>query len=120
MLAEQAQAISANSRRKGKGGARGWGLGAEEDPNTQHLDPSPQPPFSYLSAPTSAAGTGTGRALVVAGRRVAVITDSAVGLEAVSRAVGTRPRARRGHVTHPGCWATDRATGLESVGWTVG
>src|SRR2546430_12045555 len=45
---------------------------------------------------------------------------SARRLQAVGRAVGTGTGAALRYVTRPGCWATDRATGLEGVGWAIG
>src|SRR2546430_17574434 len=45
---------------------------------------------------------------------------SARRLQAVGRAVGTGTGAALRYVTGPGCWPTDRATGLEGVGWAIG
>src|SRR5204862_225978 len=72
------------------------------------------------SARSSATYTGTDRALVVAGRRVAVIADSAVGLEPVRWTVGAGATAGLGYVTDPGSGPTHGGASLVRVGWTVG
>ena len=72
------------------------------------------------SARSSATYTGTDRALVVAGRRVAVIADSAVGLEPVRWTVGAGATAGLGYVTDPGGRPTHGGAGLVRVGRAVG
>src|SRR5204862_223 len=72
------------------------------------------------SARSSATYTGTDRALVVAGRRVAVIADSAVGLEPVRWTVGAGATAGLGYVTDPGGRPTHGGAGLVRVGWAGG
>src|SRR5438309_11861170 len=76
-------------------------------PRTQLENRVGQRPTLHNSA--GCAGTGAGRALVVAGGGVAVIAGSAVRLEAVGRAIGTRSCAHLRHVTDPHCWPTHRA-----------
>src|SRR5207247_8867777 len=87
-------------------------------PRTQLENRVGQRPTLHNSA--GCAGTGAGRALVVAGRSVAIITDRAVGLETIGRAPRARPSAGLCHVTGPRRWATDRGAGLQGVGGTVG
>src|SRR5712691_7910923 len=72
------------------------------------------------SARSSATYTGTDRALVVAGRRVAIIADSAVVLEPVRWTVGAGATAGLGYVTAPGGRPTHGGAGLVRVGWAVG
>src|SRR2546422_270117 len=66
------------------------------------------------------AGTGPNRALVAAGRGIAVITGGAVGLEAVRWAFGAGAAAGLGYVTGSRRWPTHHAGGLEAIGWAEG
>src|SRR5947207_1629910 len=66
------------------------------------------------------AGTRPSRALVAAGRGIAVITGGAVGLEAVRWAFGAGAGAGFGYVTGSHRWPTHHAGGLEAIGWAEG
>src|SRR6266568_1612379 len=66
------------------------------------------------------AGTGPNRALVAAGRGIAVITGGAVGLEAVRWAFGAGAAAGLGHVTDSHRRPTHHAGRLEAISWAGG
>src|SRR3989442_1444449 len=66
------------------------------------------------------AGTGPNRALVAAGRGIAVITGGAVGLEAVRWAFGAGAAAGLGHITDSCRRPTHPAGRLEAISWAGG